>query len=965
MHSTPLSHLFPLLPLLLCSNAFAAEPTAKDLDFFEKRIRPVLVESCYECHSQNAKIVRGGLVLDTRIGIRQGGDSGPAVVPNQVDESLLISALKFEDFEMPPKGKLPDKVIDDFVKWIESGAPDPRDAPTISNVAGINLEEGRKHWAYQPIKSPYVPAVKDQAWPRNAIDRFVLRKLRQNGLRPAADADTIVLVRRVYYDLIGLPPTPAEVDNYVELSRHDPESAFQNLVDRLLASPRFGERWGRHWLDVVRFGESNTLRGTVFSPAWRYRDYVIDSMNDDLPFDEFVKQQVAGDLLPSDDWQQRRRQLIATTMLALGNTNFENQDKGQLRMDVVDEQLEVIGRAFLGQTIACARCHDHKFDPIPTRDYYALAGILRNTKTLEHSNVSRWLEVQLPSDPLTEEKAQEHASAMKELQQKIAVVKKTLGNSAPMVAGAKAVPIDSLQGIVVDDTNAIKEGAWTSSTSNPRFVGSNYIHDAGANKGEKSVTFETKLTASGEYEVRLAYAHGSNRAPKTPITIWHAGGETTSWVDQRKQPPIDGLFVSLGKYKFNADEPARVVVSNRDTSAVVIADAVQFLSQQELANSANKTPATVSPDDEVKQARVAEATAELKTLEGELKQLQAVAPPRELTMSVVEEAEKGDTRIHVRGTVHNLGAEVPRGFLQVVSYESPNSFEFDDQESGRRQLGEWLVNESNPLTARVTVNRLWHWLFGAGLVRTTDNFGSVGERPSHPELLDYLASHFQRDGWSIKSMLRKMVLSHTYRMSSRPAQPTFASASMAKPNIDMENRLLWRMNRRRLEAEAIRDTMLMVSGELDLQMHGQTYPAGQKADYDFQYAGLRRGVYAPVFRNSLPELFEVFDFADPSVVVGRRSVSTVAPQALYMMNNPMVIEQSRLAAKRLLIELPKANDAERIERAYRLALGRRATNAELTLAMQFIRVEGVDESVKVWEEFFQALFASLDFRYVD
>jgi hypothetical protein len=980
------AHTFLLLTFALSASLFSpavsfADDRA-DLAFFEKRIRPVLVQQCYACHSQAAaktKKLKGGLFLDSRDGLLKGGDSGPALVPGKPDESLLISALRYEDYEMPPKGRLPRKVVADFVTWIKLGATDPRKNPGTATGVGIDLEQGRRHWSYQPLRSAAEPSVRDTAWPTNSIDRFILARLEAKGLRPSPDAKPEVLIRRLYYDLIGLPPTPEQVDEFAA----DPSPmAYRQLVERLLASPRFGERWGRHWLDVVRFGESNTLRGTVFSQAWRYRDYVIAAFNDDMPFNQFIIEQVAGDLLPSDSWQQRRRQLIATGMLSMGNNNFENQDKGQLRMDAVDEQLEVIGRAFLAQTITCARCHDHKFDPIPTRDYYALAGILRNTKTLNHSNVSRWIDVPLPTAPGTEETIRAQKSVVKHLQQQIAAIKKSLGGTANQkVPGAKTVSIDSLAGIVIDNTKAELKGQWSKSTSNPRFVAAEYLFIGGSGNGQASAEFTTKLPADGKYEVRISYSPGGNRASNTPITVWSIGGSKTVRVNQKQKPPIDDLFVSLGTFVFRRDEPARVVIGNAGADAIVIADAIQFLIAKPPTQLIVKKPTTDAkpksqPEnknrktDIEKQKRIAAKRAELKTLVADLKKSQAAITPRDLTMSVLEEAELGNTHIHVRGNVRNLGAEVPRGFLQIAS--TGKAAKFTDRESGRRQMGQWLASDANPLTARVTVNRMWHWLFGVGMVRTTDNFGNVGEKPSHPELLDHIAVKFQRDGWSVKSLLRQMVLSRTYRMSSRTTQPLLAIAlkdatvdANSTANMDVGNRLLWRMNRRRLDAEPIRDTMLVVSGKLDLKMSGPTFPSNQKVDYDFHYVGLRRGVYAPVFRNSLPELFEVFDFANPSMVVGSRSVSTVASQALFMMNNPFVIEQSQHAAERLWKELPKADDATRIERAYRLVLGRRPTAAELKLAQQFVASADDTTRIESWGEFYQVLFASLDFRYVD
>ena len=368
--------------------------------FFEQKIRPTLVKECYACHSSGSKTPKGGLRVDTSEGLRKGGDSGPAIVAGKPAESLLLDALRHDGIEMPPKKKLPDAVIADFERWVKIGAPDPRGGATapalIPAWGGINVDAGRKFWAYQPPRWREPPTVSDTAWPATDIDRFLLVALEAQNIRPTDEADRATLERRLFFDLIGLPPTPEDVDAFV----NDPSPvAYETLVDRLLASPHFGERWGRHWLDVARFAESLTLRGLILSPAWRYRDYVIDAFNADMPFDQFVREQIAGDLLPAPSRDDRRRQQVAASFLVLGNTNLEEQDKNQLVMDVVDEQLDTIGRAFLGQTLGCARCHDHKFDPIPTRDYYAMAGILRNVKTLEHANVSKWLEKPLAVSP--------------------------------------------------------------------------------------------------------------------------------------------------------------------------------------------------------------------------------------------------------------------------------------------------------------------------------------------------------------------------------------------------------------------------------------------------------------------------------------------------------------------------------------------------------------------------------------
>ncbi|WZO99985.1 DUF1553 domain-containing protein [Isosphaeraceae bacterium EP7] len=926
--------------LILGLAAFAGSPEVAHagdeagLAFFESKIRPVLVRECYACHAEGAKSIKGGLRVDSRRALIEGGDSGPAIVPGQVDEGSMLAAIRHEGPEMPPKTKLSTAVVEDFRRWIEMGAPDPRESGTVeAKRPGINLEAGRQFWAYRPPEDRPSPSVRDEAWPLGDVDRFVLAKLEAAGLPPASEACPETLIRRLTFDLAGLPPTPEEV---AEFAADDRPGAYERAVDRLLASPRFGERWGRHWLDVARFGESQTLRGLVMKEAWRYRDFVIDAFNRDMPFDQFLREQVAGDLIGGNTLADRRRGRVATTFLALGNTNLEEQDKGQLRMDVVDEQIDVIGKAVLGQTIACARCHDHKFDPIPTKDYYAIAGILRNTKTLEHANVSKWLERPLPETPDVEAKLARHEAALASLESRIKSSKAALAASGKgSVKGVVAA--GSLPGIVLDDIGAKKVGNWSGSTHSGTYIGAGYLHDDNAGKGAKSVTFQPELPAAGEYEVRLAYAPGGSRAGRVPVTILNVEGETIVHVDMRATPAVDGRFSSLGRFRFEKGNQAYVLVSNEGTTGHVTVDAVAFL-------PAGLKPESSGPDPD---------SAALDALEAELKRLRAEGPRREMAMAVVEESEIADTRVHVRGNVHTLGDPAPRGFLQVASAGEPPGF--SASESGRRELADWLASGENPLTARVYVNRAWQWLFGAGLVPTPDNFGTTGEPPSHPELLDHLAIEFMHDGWSTKALVRRLVLSKAYRLSS--------AVSDAATAIDPENRLLGRANRRRLEAECLRDAMLAASGSLDPVMGGPGFGADLAADYGFKGEGERRSVYVPVFRNALPELFELFDFADPSMVVGRRETSTVAPQALFLLNHPFVLEQSERTARRLL-NGPEADDLGRLDRGFKLTLGRRPTDEERVILLRFLGESGGDR-LRAWSIVIQGLFGSLDFRDLD
>jgi hypothetical protein len=761
--------------------------SAAELDFFETRIRPVLVEHCYECHAADADVLQGGLLLDSREGLLAGGDSGPAAVPGKPAESLLLEALRYESFEMPPDGKLPDELIADFERWIERGAPDPRVGGVTPLRPGIDIEEGRKFWCFQPIQSHEPPSVANAAWLHCDVDRFLLARLEERKLQPAADAERATWLRRVTFDLIGLPPTPEEIDAFVNDAS---PQAHERVVDRLLASPHFGERWGRHWLDVARFAESSGGgRSLIFKDAWRYRDYVIASFNQDKPLDEFITEQIAGDLLPHADDAKERDHLVATAYLLLGAHNYEEQDKRLLEMDVVDEQLDTISRGLLGMTVACARCHDHKFDPIPTADYYALAGIFRSTNTLIHENVSKWT-----TRPLRMEPAEPAA---------LAAYEKSLAEN------------------------------------------------------------EAKLVAA--------------RASKKP----------------------------------------------KDAKRVVI-------------------------------------------LEKRIAGLKKTGPPVSSCMAVEEAKAIENCRICIRGSVQHRGDVVPRSVLQVATLGEAPKMPADA--SGRLELAHWITSPNNPLTARVYVNRVWHYLFGVGLVRTVDNFGTTGELPSHPELLDALAAQFIDNGWSTKRLIRELVLSHAYRMSSAVDD----KASIADP----ENRLLARMNLRRLDAESLRDAMLTTAGTLDLTIGGRNISdevlakssPTTPAEYGFEFGDSRRSVYTPAFRNRMHEMFEVFDFADQNRSVGARSQTTAAPQALLMLNSPFVMEQARAAAERALDSDENLSDEQRIKRAFRETIGRRPSKEELSIALAAVSVtaEG-DENVRLeaWQRLFQGLFGCVDFRYLD
>jgi len=810
------------------SLAAPAAPSDPDgVAFFEKKVRPLLAEHCYKCHSRNAERLRGGLYLDTQAGWMNGGDSGEALLPGQPEDSLLIKAVRYEDpdFKMPPKYRLADGEIDILERWVAMGAPDPRteDTPVAAATTSINIDKGRDFWAFQPPQAGTLPAPSHPDWCRDNLDRFVLQKLDDAGLKPVEDADRRTLIRRLAFDLTGLPPTPEEIQDFVHDTRSD-DDALAALVDRLLASPRFGERWARHWLDVVRYAESmGRTRNWPFPQAWRYRDYVIGSFNDDKPYDQFVREQIAGDLLPAATPERADELKVATGFLALGAQDLNERDTAKFKMDVVDEQVDVTGRTFMALTTGCARCHDHKFDPIPTRDYYALAGIFLSTD-----------------------------------------------------------------------------------------LRSGYAN----RKGNNNNYFRPELL------LRLSEAPPEKPAPES--------------------------------------DPAAERAQNRRRQVIqrqITEKNAQLRRLNQLAKRGND-PKDSSPDPADTRREVNALRREVRALQKELAAVDTAIVVPEHTAMGVAEGNVRDCRIHVRGDTDNLGPSVPRGFLQVLLRDG--AAELSEDRSGRLELAEWMTQPDHPLTSRVMVNRIWHHLFGRGLVATVDNFGATGERPTHPELLDHLAVRFSRDGWSVMSMIRSIVLSRTYRLSSRQDQ--------AGQEIDPDNLLLWRMNPRRLEVEALRDAMLAVGGQLDTEpaqgspvMNARLGEMGRRATTTRWADSDKRSIYLPVVRNDLPGMFEVFDFAEPSSVIGRRDVTTVSTQALFMMNNPFVLEQARRMAQMLSARHP-SQVGERVSLAYERAYGRPPSEKEVERALAFVNENGGEGAA--WAAFCQALLASAEFRYV-
>lgn len=933
------------------------------IEFFENRIRPVLVEHCYACHSVDSEEAEGGLLLDSAAGLLGGGDSGPAIESGDPHASLLLAAIRYDGIEMPPEGRLPTNVVADFEKWIADGAVDPRNPESVVDAVDESGEQAEL-WSFQPVH-PLPPPIVASTRPASDVDAYLLDRLNSEGLSRVPAAERDVLARRLHYDLTGLPPTAPEAAEFAADRRPD---AMLRRIDRLVAAPGYGVQWGRHWLDVARYADSNGGDfNATFHNAWRYRDYVVDSIARDKPFDEFVREQIAGDLLPAADDDQRTEQVVAAGFLALGAKMLSERDKSKLRMDVVDEQVNTVGVAFLGLTLGCARCHDHKFDPVPTEDYYALAGVFRSTRTLQgeiQQYVSDWVMRDLPA---TEERiaaVRDHEARAKELAAALKTAKSDVTAAESRLAAARA----ATQGLVLDEADAKRIGDWKVSTYSPNHLGDGYLHDDQAGKGEKSVAFTIETPKTARYEVRLAYNAGASRAKAVPVTVRHAEGEASISVDQTRSPEIAGLFTALGRFDFAADLSGAVVVSNAGTHGHVIVDAVALVevdADGQAIASAEASNAVTSAESQLKQAQ--EAVAELDSQIAA--HAEAAPPPLPRAIGVRDEdpAEIGDTAVRIRGDHRNAGDVVPRGVVRSVSFGAASAI--PAQSSGRRELADWIADRRNPLTSRVIVNRVWANVFGRGLVASVDNFGALGDRPSHPVLLDRLADDFVAEDWSIKRLVRRLAATATYATGARYDEAAW--------NLDPENRLRWRANRRRLTAEELRDSLLVAADRLDLSAGRSPVAHLGKlinnnnvgaAEYE-QQASYRRSIYLPIVRNELPAILAAFDFADPDFVVGRRPTTNTPAQALFLLNSPLVAETATAAADRIQraeAQEPATPDGEWIDAVYRAVLARRPSETERARASDFLAAErDAGEASTALARFVHALFASTEFRTLE
>jgi hypothetical protein len=924
------------------ANYLSADETAK-LEFFESRIRPVLINECYDCHSTESGKTKGGLLLDSRAAWQVGGESGPAILPGNPEESLVIKAISRSGIipEMPPKSHLPKEVIQDFKKWIADGAVDPREGEApVHEKETIDIEEGRKFWSFQPRQT---------FSGKHSIDGFV----KPQAARAPADK----LLRRLFLDLIGLPPTHDEREEFLSIyQKESPQKAVETFTDLLLNRKEFGEKWARHWLDVARYADSNGGDfNLTFHESWRYRNYVIDAFNEDMPYDQFLTEQIAGDLLPYDTPEQRNRQLIATGYLMVAPKMLTERDKPKMHLDIADEQLDTIGKSIMGLALGCARCHDHKFDPIPTADYYAMAGILHSTRTadkvlMDNVNVTGWTNTPLQLDAETQKTLEANKVKIAKLEKVLELKKKE----------AKAAQKRQLA-IIVDDTEAETTGPWRKSTLRTNRIGAHYLA-SDIDNGPYSILWKATLPKPGKYEVRVTFGGGGGLAKTAPYVVRHAGGETNLTINQSVKPPIDGLWFALGQFEFGEDTTssdsegkvlAEVLLTDKNANGHVIADAVQFVQIEDLDKDLGDNP---------------QLATEVREMEEQLKKLREAIPDSQEAMAAQDNPEAkrmGDLQIRIRGEVGNLGATVPRGFLQVASHENPEPITIPEGESGRVQLAQWLTRPDHPLTARVMTNRIWQQLFGQGIVATSDNFGMLGAKPSHPELLDYLSGEFVDNGWSMKFLIRKIVLSKTYQQEAK----TYAADNPG--NIQLRHQ-----NRRPAPAETIRDSILAIAGELDPEPRESVVkPLGMYAiaTSGNRHASLaktgelrQRSIYMPIVRGAVPPSLSVFGLPNPDLVTGKRAATTVPAQALFMMNSPFVRDMAVAVSKSYSDEGQTIEEI--LHQLYQKILIRKADSEDIKMGKSYIQnlmENGNKSREEAVASFVQVLFSSTEFRFIE
>ncbi|MFN7934046.1 MAG: PSD1 and planctomycete cytochrome C domain-containing protein [Bryobacteraceae bacterium] len=863
-------------------------------DFFESRVRSVLAKNCYACHTGSEL---GGLRVDSRDRLLRGGKSGPAVVPGKANESLLMRAVLRGDarLKMPPQAPLTEREIEDLRTWIDGGAAWPETA------VAAKAPEKRAFWSFQPVRKPRVPETRRSGWARNDVDRFVLARMEQEGLTPSGEADRRTLIRRLAFDLTGLPPTPEEVRAFVADTQVD---AYERVVERLLASPRYGERWARHWLDLARYSDgTNAAReDTPLANAYRYRDWVVGALNADMPYDRFVRAQIAGDLLPE---KERESHLAALGFQAIGESD--------------NDRLDVTTRVFMGLTVGCAQCHDHKFDPIPTRDYYSLLGVFKSSKVDEH--------------PLVEEaqvKAYKDAKAASE--EKKAELKRFLD-----------AQIRNVTDYLAAQTSQYIVAAW-------RLM---------VNPSEKAEALATREGLDIETLGRWVKYLQAREKDHSAFAKWNelvsrAGVSEADVVAlaQELEQSVRGVLAEKKAIDDRNYVKLGGIEGMKDTGRVIgtLVDALpveRYYFWRDMASGPYKIEDIVYKggvyyydSKQVERFLGAAAQRYLKRLREESAALEKAIPKPYPFWHVLKEAAKpADIKVAVRGDTANPGEIAPRRFLSVLCDGEPALFR---KGSGRAELADAIASPGNPLTARVIVNRLWQHHFGDGIVRSASNFGQLGDRPTHPELLDYLAAALVESGWSLKAMHRMMVLSSTYRMRSEGEGPGVAK--------DPDNRLLWRASaQERLDAESLRDAVLAAAGTLDGAIGG----APKKLSDDYG----RRTLYTIVSRGQPDRTMALFDFPDANTSTEQR-ITTVGPmQRLFFMNSGFVARQSEALVARVRREA--TGEREQIGRLYELLYGRPVSEEEARLGMEFLN--GREEN---WPRYAQVLLAAAEFSTV-
>jgi mono/diheme cytochrome c family protein len=900
-----------------------------EAEFFETNIRPSLVKNCYACHTASAL---SGLRVDSREALLKGGNSGPAIVPGKPEESLLIQAVQrtHTRFKMPPTAKMPDAEVASLVRWVKEGAvwPESPVAATKQETSEYKItKEQRSFWAFQPVLKPAVPDAGESTWPRTPIDRFILARLRQEGLKPVKEASRSSLIRRVTFDLTGFPPTPEEVAAF----ENDPSpNAFAKVVDRLLASPRYGERWARHWLDLARYsdGKLGASHDVPYPNAYRYRDWVIQAFNEDLPYDQFIKAQLAADLMTVP---QRDKLLPALGFHALAPVEVAGVP--------VDDRVDVTSRVFLGLTAGCAQCHDHKFDPIPTKDYYSLLGVFKSSEMTEiplapKTEVDAYREAKKRVD---QQRAQVDAFVEHQAEQIVELLMARTSDflmAAHKVSSAKVPVRDAAQKLELDEETL---GRWVEylADRNKEHPYLSKWYEAVERKAPEaelraladafqqdvlSVHRDKKAVDDRNY-VKLGGAEGAKDSRKKQFTNLEflPAEKGYLWRDLASAPFSlvgDGINFDGGLYYYGR-LPKRDPVSEEGVVAASGSGGPHRI--ERFLNGLWKTHY------DLMQSRLARMKSELPK-------------PYPFLHGMRDKSQPGNIRVHVRGEETNLGEEAPRRFFQVLCDSEPPLF---SKGSGRLELAEAIASPTNPLTARVMVNRVWQLHFGNGIVRSTGNFGQLGERPTHPELLDYLAARLVEAGWSIKALHREILLSSVYALSTEIDAGNYAK--------DADNRLLWRFNPvQRLDAESLRDAMLSVSGLLDATAGGPPTPLSLASNH-------RRTVYGTIARTKTDMMLSVFDFPNPNQTSEERAVTVGPLQRLFFLNSDFMLRCSEALAKRLAVEEP-SGDGARIERAYRLLFSRAPTPSELQLGLDYLKSQQ-----NAWPLYAQALMASAEF----